>query len=399
MRAAMAARLAEAGGRRPSVELLFHALLPERLVLHTHPIGINAITCNRDGAALAARLFGERVLWVPYTDPGLPLARAIVEARRAHVERTGGPAPAITRHAEPRDHRRRRLGGRDRSSARAGSTRRSWRRWAGTIAAAARPSARWLPRRAGTSRSTPEPAALDAARARMLVDVIGPTLRGLLAAGTALRVVTFDAAPLAATFTADRPGAHFVRGGPLTPDQIVYAGPGRSCWTCPTAIEPDAVPDAAARAACCSTSRRHGAAPIIVVVPAARPVRGGRDVRRRPTPRATSTSTPCASADGALRLGGVRPLADAERTFIEALGGGGLPATGRSRARRAAAGSRARSRSSPAQPRGSGSPSPPTSSPRAAHVVLADLNAALADVERPRPGGAPRPGPGHRPWR
>lgn len=96
MRTAMTARLADAGGRRPSVELLFHAFLPERFVLHTHPIAINAVTCNTDGAALAERLFGERGVWVPYTDPGLPLARAVVEARRAHVERTGGPAPAIT---------------------------------------------------------------------------------------------------------------------------------------------------------------------------------------------------------------------------------------------------------------------------------------------------------------
>ena len=84
------------GGRRPSVELLFHTLLPERLVMHTHPIDINAVTCNRDGEALADRLFGDRALWVPYTDPGLPLARAIVEARRSHVARVGGPAPAIT---------------------------------------------------------------------------------------------------------------------------------------------------------------------------------------------------------------------------------------------------------------------------------------------------------------
>ena len=36
-------------------------------------------------AALAARLFGDEALWVPYTDPGLPLARTIVEARRAYT--------------------------------------------------------------------------------------------------------------------------------------------------------------------------------------------------------------------------------------------------------------------------------------------------------------------------
>ena len=106
MRTAMAARLAHAGGRRPSVELLFHAFLPDRFVLHTHPPAINAVTCNSDGAALAKRLFGDEALWVPYTNPGLPLARAIVggppRVRGAH----GSARSAGHPDAEPRDHRR-----------------------------------------------------------------------------------------------------------------------------------------------------------------------------------------------------------------------------------------------------------------------------------------------------
>ena len=96
MQAALAARLAEAAGRRPSVELLFHTILPERFVLHTHPISVNAVTCNRDGAALCERLFGDQALWVPYTDPGLPLARAIADRRHAFEQRVGRPAPRIT---------------------------------------------------------------------------------------------------------------------------------------------------------------------------------------------------------------------------------------------------------------------------------------------------------------
>ena len=96
MRMAARARLAEARGRRPSVELLFHSLLPERFVLHTHPIVPNSVTCNRDGEAIAARIFGDEALWVPYTDPGLPLARAIRELRAAFEARTGRPAPRVT---------------------------------------------------------------------------------------------------------------------------------------------------------------------------------------------------------------------------------------------------------------------------------------------------------------
>ena len=96
MRMAARARLAEAKGRRPSVELLFHSMLPERFVLHTHPIVPNSVTCNREGESIAARIFGDEALWVPYTDPGLPLARAIRDLRAVFEARTGRPAPRVT---------------------------------------------------------------------------------------------------------------------------------------------------------------------------------------------------------------------------------------------------------------------------------------------------------------
>ena len=62
---------------------MFHSLIPERFVLHTHPIVPNAVTCNHDGEVIMRRLFGDDALWVPYTDPGLPLARKIHELREA----------------------------------------------------------------------------------------------------------------------------------------------------------------------------------------------------------------------------------------------------------------------------------------------------------------------------
>ena len=93
MRVALDARVGERDDRRPSVECLFHALLPERFVLHTHPTTVNAVTCAKGGAEITERLFGPSVLWVPYTDPGLPLARVIRDARRRHEERTGTAVP------------------------------------------------------------------------------------------------------------------------------------------------------------------------------------------------------------------------------------------------------------------------------------------------------------------
>ena len=93
MGVAIGARVGVRDDRRPSVECLFHALLPERFVLHTHPTTVNAVTCAKRGAEITERLFGSSVLWVPYTDPGLPLARLIRDAGRNYQERTGNAAP------------------------------------------------------------------------------------------------------------------------------------------------------------------------------------------------------------------------------------------------------------------------------------------------------------------
>jgi rhamnose utilization protein RhaD (predicted bifunctional aldolase and dehydrogenase)/NAD(P)-dependent dehydrogenase (short-subunit alcohol dehydrogenase family) len=316
MRAAMAARLAHARGRRPSVELLFHTSLPERFVMHTHPIDINAVTCNRDGEALADRLFGDRAVWVPYTDPGLPLARAIVEARRSYVARCGGPAPAITimqNHgiivagdsaAEIIEH----------SGWLLDRVRTAMRHAGVPFGVATAVPSSVAP--ADPSPADPSPAGIDPARARMLVDAISPTLRGLLATGTALRVVTFDDAPLAASFTARPAGRAFVGGGPLTPDQIVYAGSWPLLLDVPDTIEPDDVPDLL-REQLAEHTAAHGAAPRILVVPQLGLFAAGETFDEADTGRHVYLDA-LRVGRSALALGGVRALSTAERTFIEA---------------------------------------------------------------------------------
>lgn len=96
MAAAERARVGDPGGRRPSVEILFHALIPDALVLHLHPLVANAVTCNEQGRALTEQLLGDEALWVDYIDPGVPLARGIARARAEFQTRTGTPAPGIT---------------------------------------------------------------------------------------------------------------------------------------------------------------------------------------------------------------------------------------------------------------------------------------------------------------
>jgi rhamnose utilization protein RhaD (predicted bifunctional aldolase and dehydrogenase) len=77
--------------RKPSVEALFHAYLLSlpnvAYVGHTHPITVNQILCSPLAETFARnRLFPDEIVCcgpasvlVPYTDPGLHLARAIRE--------------------------------------------------------------------------------------------------------------------------------------------------------------------------------------------------------------------------------------------------------------------------------------------------------------------------------
>jgi rhamnose utilization protein RhaD (predicted bifunctional aldolase and dehydrogenase) len=102
----MAARTAPLSERRPSVETLFHAyflgLEGVEFVGHTHPTPVNAILCAHDGeAAVRGRIFPDEIVccgvapvWVPYTDPGQPLAREIRRRVKAHLDRSG-VAPRI----------------------------------------------------------------------------------------------------------------------------------------------------------------------------------------------------------------------------------------------------------------------------------------------------------------
>ena len=68
-------------GLRPSIETTLHALLPHRIVVHTHSVRTIALAIRTDGEAqVAERLAGLRWAWVPYCKPGLPLTRTVAEA-------------------------------------------------------------------------------------------------------------------------------------------------------------------------------------------------------------------------------------------------------------------------------------------------------------------------------
>jgi len=91
---------------RPSVEVTFHAMLLHgcnvQCIAHTHPVAVNSILCSTRAEQFAQnRLFpdeavlcGPRSVFVPYADPGLPLAAAIRDKVRVYMDEFG-EAPKV----------------------------------------------------------------------------------------------------------------------------------------------------------------------------------------------------------------------------------------------------------------------------------------------------------------
>lgn len=276
--AAKAARVGEDNGRRPSVEILFHALIEDPLVLHLHPMAANAVTCNVDGASLAAQLFGDEAVWVDYVDPGVPLAREIAAARQRHSKRTGTPAPAITL-----------LG--NHGIIVSGTTRDE-----------VSERVEWLSSRVHE--------ALDAAPARPEATSSGVEIgdwaeRLREALGRA--AVAADASP--ATVALAATDAPTVAEGPLIPDHIVYAG------SFPLVVEAEASEDTLS-AALQAYEAEHGRAPVAVVVPGAAVFAVGDSQAAADNALATFRDGLLVAADAG-RLGGVRVMDARERHFIE----------------------------------------------------------------------------------
>jgi rhamnose utilization protein RhaD (predicted bifunctional aldolase and dehydrogenase) len=86
---------------RPSVETVLHALALQvegiRFVGHTHPTAVNAILCSQNVEhAIAGRLFPDEIVYcgvapvyVPYADPGIPLARAVRDSIDRYLDEYG----------------------------------------------------------------------------------------------------------------------------------------------------------------------------------------------------------------------------------------------------------------------------------------------------------------------
>ena len=76
-------------GKRPSVETSLHNAIKWPFVVHLHPTVVNGLLCSVDAEKKVKNLFGEKSLYVEYTDPGYVLFKMVndrIEAYRAKYQ-------------------------------------------------------------------------------------------------------------------------------------------------------------------------------------------------------------------------------------------------------------------------------------------------------------------------
>jgi rhamnose utilization protein RhaD (predicted bifunctional aldolase and dehydrogenase)/NAD(P)-dependent dehydrogenase (short-subunit alcohol dehydrogenase family) len=295
--ATMAARIYPEKNQRPSVEALLHHLMPGQYVVHTHSTLVNMITCAARGPELARQLAAD-VVWIPEIDPGYLLSRKLRESLEAFRQATGRACP---RAVLMQNH----------GLVISGETPEEIRGHTDWLVETLR-------KQLGAAGDAPAFGAvtkIDPAAARQLVLAIGPALRGLLATGNSLKIVTFSDAPEVMELVGGAEGRAVACAGPITPDQIVY------CKSFPLWIEPaaDATPAALVeqlRQAIGEHTKKTGAAPHVILARGLGMFAAGDDFAGADTVRMVYTDAIKVMA-GARRLGGVRYMDDGMRRFIE----------------------------------------------------------------------------------
>jgi len=295
--ATLAARTCPEKNQRPSVEALLHHLMPGQYVVHTHSTLVNMVTCCVKGPELARQLAGD-VVWITEVDPGYILSRTLHQALADYRKATGRDCP---RAVLMQNH----------GLVVSGDTPEEIRSRTDWLVETLRKRLA----AAGNAPAFGPVTKTDPAAARSLIQAIGPALRGLLATGESLKVVTFSDAPEVMGLVGGTDGKTVATTGPLTPDQIVY------CKSFPLWIEPVADATAATlveqlRQAIREHTQQTGAAPHVILVKGIGLFAAGDDFAGADTVRLVYTDVIKVMA-GARRLGGVRYMDHGMRRFIE----------------------------------------------------------------------------------
>lgn len=97
----------QSDSKRPSVEVILHALLltlgGAQFIGHTHPSALNSLLCSQNAEQVVnGRIFPDEVVlcgpesvYVPYTDPGLPLAREVRSRTQRFIDKHNMPPKVI----------------------------------------------------------------------------------------------------------------------------------------------------------------------------------------------------------------------------------------------------------------------------------------------------------------
>lgn len=283
-------------GQRPSVESLLHHLMPGKFVVHTHATIVNALTCRAGGEKLARELFGDDILWIPFVDPGYTLGRVLKEELERYKSRGGSRGPKAILMA-------------NHGLIVSGETPQEIRKHTDEIIGklAARLGENWKTGAFGPVTKQEHPQAV--------INVVAPALRGLLAEGEPLKVVTFDDSEVVMSLAGSARGKEIACGGPLNPDQIVYCY-SFAMWFEPVAGETTDATVERLRAAVEAHRKASKYLPRIVLVKGVGLFAAGEDYSAADTARSLYIDTIQVMA-GATRLGGISYLSKEKREFIE----------------------------------------------------------------------------------
>src|SRR3954464_35961 len=77
------------GGAAPSIDTAMHGLVDAAHVDHLHPDSGIAIATAADGEALTGKIFGDKVVWVPWRRPGFQLGLDIAGIKERNPQAVG----------------------------------------------------------------------------------------------------------------------------------------------------------------------------------------------------------------------------------------------------------------------------------------------------------------------